>query len=90
MEENFIKVSPYTHTDKMKHISLSGIKECIDHIRCGHPMGFFPAGSVSRLKLRRGKFMIHDRHWQPSVIRISNEDDQNSLSYLSKIKFPCP
>lgn len=70
MEENFIKVSPYTHTDKMKHISLSGIKECIDHIRCGHPMGFFPAGSVSRLKLRKGKFMIHDRHWQQSIIKL--------------------
>ncbi|MDO5522700.1 MAG: 1-acyl-sn-glycerol-3-phosphate acyltransferase [Bacteroidia bacterium] len=70
MDENFIKVSPYKHTDKMKHVSLSGIKECIDHIRSGNSMGFFPAGSVSRLKFRDGRFMIHDRHWQPSVIKL--------------------
>lgn len=70
MEENFIKVSPYKHTDKMKHISLSGIKECIDHIRKGNAMGFFPAGSVSRLKFHNGKLMIYDRHWQPSVIKL--------------------
>lgn len=70
MEENFIKVNPYKHTDAMKHVSLSGIKECIDHIRAGKPLGFFPAGSVSRLKFRQGKIMIHDRHWQPSVIKL--------------------
>lgn len=70
MDENFIKVSPYTHTDKMKHISLSGIKECINHLHSGYPLGFFPAGSVSRLKLRNGKFMIHDRKWQTSVMKI--------------------
>lgn len=70
MDENFIKVSPYKHTDKMKHVSLSGIKECISHIRSGSPMGFFPAGSVSRLKFLNRRFTIHDRHWQPSVIRI--------------------
>ncbi|MGI6046603.1 MAG: 1-acyl-sn-glycerol-3-phosphate acyltransferase [Petrimonas sp.] len=70
MDENFIKVNPYKHTDTMKHVSLSGIKECIAHIRKGNPMGFFPAGSVSRLKFRKGKFVIHDRHWQPSVIKL--------------------
>lgn len=70
MEENFIQVSPYKHTDKMKHISLAGIKACIDHIRSGNPMGFFPAGSVSRLKFRNGKFIIHDRQWQPSVMKL--------------------
>lgn len=71
MEENFITVSPYKNgNDKMKSISISGIKSCIDHIRSGNPIGFFPAGSVSRLKWRGGGFVIHDRHWQPSVIRI--------------------
>ena len=70
MEENFIKVSPYTHTDKMQHISLSGIKECIKQLRSGYPLGFFPAGSVSRLKMHNGKFVIFDREWQPSVMKI--------------------
>lgn len=70
MDENFIKVNPYTHTDNMKHVSISGIKECIDHLRSGNPMGFFPAGSVSRLKIKNGKFTIYDRDWQESVVKI--------------------
>lgn len=69
MEENFIQVNPYKESDK-KHISLSGIKDSITHLRAGKPMGFFPAGSVSRLVFRKGKFLIRDREWQPSVIKL--------------------
>lgn len=69
MEDNFITVNPYKESDK-KHISLSGIKESISHIKEGYPLGFFPAGSVSRLKLRKGKFEIHDREWQESVVKL--------------------
>lgn len=69
MDENFIKVNPYTNS-KNRHISLSGIKEGISHMQSGNPIGFFPAGSVSRLKFRKGKFVIHDRDWQESVIRL--------------------
>ena len=69
MDDNFIKVNPYTESEN-KHISLSGIKESISHLKAGHPMGFFPAGSVSRLKIREGGVMIHDKKWQPSVIRM--------------------
>lgn len=69
MEDNFITVNPYKESDK-KHISLSGIKESIAHIKEGHPLGFFPAGSVSRLKLRKGKFDIVDREWQESVVKL--------------------
>ncbi len=69
MEENFIKVNPYKDSEK-KVISLSGIKESIEHIKSGYPLGFFPAGSVSRLKLRKGKFDIIDRDWQESVVKL--------------------
>ncbi len=69
MEENFITVNPYQESDK-KHISLAGIKESIIHLKEGHPLGFFPAGSVSRLKLRKGKFDIIDRDWQDSIIKL--------------------
>lgn len=69
MEENFITVNPYKESDK-KHISLSGIKESIGHLKEGFPLGFFPAGSVSRLKLRKGKFDIIDRDWQDSVVKL--------------------
>ena len=69
MDENFIKVNPYTDS-KNKHISLSGIKESITHMQTGKPIGFFPAGSVSRLKIQKGKFVIRDRKWQESVIKL--------------------
>lgn len=69
MEENFITVNPYKESNK-KHISLSGIKESISHLQEGLPLGFFPAGSVSRLKMRKGKFEIIDREWQESVIKL--------------------
>ena len=76
MSENFITVSPYKQSnEKMKSISISGIKECFDHIRNGKPLGFFPAGSVSRLKFRGGKFVIHDREWQESVLKIIQKAD---------------
>ncbi len=69
MDENFIKVNPYTDS-KNKHISLSGIKESITHMQLGNSIGFFPAGSVSRLKFKKGKFVIYDRDWQESVIKL--------------------
>lgn len=69
MEENFITVNPYKESNK-KHISLSGIKESISHLQEGLPLGFFPAGSVSRLKMRKRKFEIIDREWQESVIKL--------------------
>ena len=50
-----IKVNPYKHTDKMKHISLSGIKECIDHLRGGN-RGLF--GRIGAVKFRNGRLMI--------------------------------
>lgn len=69
MDDHFIKVNPYRESEQ-KHISLSGIKESIAHIRSGSPLGFFPAGSVSRLKFKNGRFIIHDREWQPSVVKL--------------------
>ncbi len=69
MDENFITVNPYKESER-KHISLSGIKESISHLKDGHPLGFFPAGSVSRLKFKKGRFVIQDREWQESVVRL--------------------
>ena len=33
-------------------------------------MGFFPAGAVSNLYIKKGKFIIEDREWQPAVLKI--------------------
>lgn len=69
MTENFIVVNPNGIGGK-KSISLNGIKECISHLQHGNPLGFFPSGAISNMKLRCGKKEIIDREWQPSVIKI--------------------
>lgn len=69
MAENFIVVNNNGIGGK-KSITLNGIKESIDHIKSGHPLGFFPSGAVSNMHLRKGKFEIEDREWQASVIKL--------------------
>jgi putative hemolysin len=66
MADHFVGVNPYS-SDVSSRSSLSGVKECIEHIRTGHPMGFFPAGAISRFD-KHGE--VHDRPWQESVLRL--------------------
>ena len=65
MSNHFIGVNPTA--DKNNPSSMNGIKSSIRHIREGHPLGFFPAGSVSKLNY---KLRIADREWQPNVLRL--------------------
>ncbi|MFV0468277.1 MAG: lysophospholipid acyltransferase family protein [Dysgonomonas sp.] len=67
---NFIKVNPYSSGKLANKSSLDGVKECIQHLKDGHPLGFFPAGAVSKTKIRKGKMEVEDRDWQPSVIKL--------------------
>lgn len=69
MSENFITVDPHK-TEHLRTVTMGGLKECIAHIRSGYPLGFFPAGAVSNLYFRKGKFVIRDREWQSSVMKI--------------------
>jgi putative hemolysin len=69
MSENFIVVNPFK-SDKKRDVTLNGIKECIDHIRQGHPLGFFPAGAISDFTRKGFKITIADRKWQPSVVKL--------------------
>ena len=68
MEENFIGVNPYNKDSKMAGIksSVGGMKQCLEHIRGGHPLGFFPAGGVSSSHLTYTK----DREWQVPVLKL--------------------
>jgi len=68
MEENFIGVNPYAKDSKMANVksSVGGVKLCLEHIREGHPLGFFPAGGVSSSHLTYTK----DREWQESVLKL--------------------
>lgn len=69
MRSSFIAVDPIKgDTDpEKKKITLNGIREAMKHLKDGHPLGFFPAGAVSKID---GSLHIRDREWQPSVIRL--------------------
>jgi len=68
MEGNFIGVNPYSKDSKMSTIksSVGGVKQCLEHIRAGHPLGFFPAGGVSSSHFTYTK----DREWQEPVLKL--------------------
>ncbi|MDD2476691.1 MAG: hypothetical protein PHI32_12375 [Dysgonamonadaceae bacterium] len=70
MSEQFITVNPYDPDVFNRVSSLSGIKECIAHLQKGNPLGLFPAGAISNLIRSNGKWVIEDRDWQPSVLKL--------------------
>ncbi len=68
MRPNFIAVDALASTDPAKQaVSKHGIREAIMQVKHGEPLGFFPAGAVSKLNHH---FRLEDRKWQPSVTRI--------------------
>ncbi len=68
MRPNFIAVDALASNDPAKRaVSMRGIAEAMRHVRQGHPLGFFPAGAVSKFTRR---LTIEDREWQSSVTRI--------------------
>lgn len=71
MRPSFIAVDPSKSDDpEKKKITMQGIREAIAQVRGGHPLGFFPAGAVSKIQRN---LRIADRQWQPSVIRLINQ-----------------
>ena len=68
MEEFFIGVNPYSKDHKMSTVksSVSGVRQCLGHLRDGHPLGLFPAGGVSNSTWKK----TEDREWQTSVLRL--------------------
>jgi len=68
MRPNFIAVDALASNDPAKKaVSMKGIKDAIMHVRGGHPIGFFPAGAVSKIN---GRLQLEDREWQPNIIRL--------------------
>lgn len=68
MRPNFIAVDPLSSDNPEKRaITMKGIKDAMMHVRRGHPLGFFPAGAMSKINSR---LRIADREWQPSIIRL--------------------
>lgn len=68
MRPAFIAVDPFKSDDPQKRqTTMHGIREAMKRMKEGHPMGFFPAGAVSRPSWLGG---VKDREWQPSIIRL--------------------
>ena len=68
MRPNFIAVDALASDDPAKKaVSMQGLKQAIMQVRRGNPIGFFPAGAVSKLN---GHLRIEDREWQPTIIRL--------------------
>ena len=68
MRPSFIAVDAMQSDDpKKKAVSMQGIREGIKNIRDGQPVGFFPAGAMSKINW---KLRLQDRQWQPTVMRL--------------------
>lgn len=68
MKPNFIAVDPLASDDPAKRsVTMKGIREAMVHVRRGKPLGFFPAGAVSKIT---SQLRIEDRLWQPTIIRL--------------------
>lgn len=68
MRENFIAVDPFATDKRAKRIvTMKGIRDVMANLNDGYPVGFFPAGAVSKLQ---SNLMVSDRDWQPTIIRL--------------------
>ncbi len=69
LKDNFISVTPTGNKkNSVSSTSLRGIRNTIEHLRNGHPVGFFPSGAVSDFRLR--DFRVRDRKWQESILHV--------------------
>jgi putative hemolysin len=64
ISNHFVLVNPFDKSDK-KSMNVSGIKKAMRLVDEGHPIGLFPAGEVSSLRLNN--FTIRDKEWNPVV-----------------------
>ncbi|MDE5660287.1 MAG: lysophospholipid acyltransferase family protein [Muribaculaceae bacterium] len=68
LRPNFIAVDPLAQNDPAKKaVSINGIRACLRQIKEGKPLGFFPAGAMSKTN-RKGQ--LEDRPWQDSVLQL--------------------
>lgn len=68
MRPNFIAVDAMQSNDPEKRkISINGIRQTMRQLKEGHPVGFFPAGAMSKINW---KYQQVDREWQPTVVQI--------------------
>lgn len=68
MRPNFIAVDQSASDDPAKRaVSVAGIRKALAMLKNGDPVGFFPAGAMSKTTWHDG---LQDRPWQPSILQI--------------------
>jgi len=68
LADNFISVKPKTDdVNKGNIANTGGVRAALGWLKEGHPIGFFPAGSMS---FKNSKGQVVDRPWTHSVIRL--------------------
>lgn len=68
LRPNFIAVDPLAQKDPAKKaVSINGIRACLRQLKEGKPLGFFPAGAMSKTNW---KGQLEDRPWQDSVLQL--------------------
>lgn len=68
MRPNFIAVDALSSDDPAKRaVSVTGIRQALRQLSAGEPLGFFPAGAMSKVNW---KYQQIDREWQDSVLQI--------------------
>ena len=69
MNCSFITVTPTGNSRSAATASsIGGVREALQHLKEGHPLGFFPSGAVSDFTLKTMK--VEDRQWQEPLIRL--------------------
>ena len=90
---SFIPVNPTVSVrSEPTAISLNGVKEALQQLRDGHPLGLFPSGAVTDLKPKE-HWTLSERDWQDAAIRLIRKAhvpivpirffDRNSWFYYS-------
>lgn len=68
MRPNFIAVDAWASDNaEGKRQSVLGIRKALRMLKDGQPVGFFPAGAMSKTNWKN---QLEDRQWQPSVLEI--------------------
>ncbi|MEQ9262492.1 MAG: GNAT family N-acyltransferase [Owenweeksia sp.] len=66
LKDFLMPVNPFD--DKNIRSSFAGIKDSMEHVQAGHPLGIFPAGEVSTYKFEEGK--ISDKPWEEGALKM--------------------
>lgn len=73
MKDNFISVHPDTDHHGGNLANMYGVRQCLQQIKEGHPVGFFPAGAMSFYDKKKKK--VCDLPWTRSIIRLIHKSN---------------